>query len=82
VKILSEDSSLILLDSFVCNIYSDVCCVRCSVLKNVEIRFPFTHIVVNSVPSYVQILLASRTSVYKEEVCIDVILVIIFINSV
>jgi hypothetical protein len=41
----------------VCNIYSDVYSVCCSVLKNVELRSPITHNVVNSFPSNVHVSL-------------------------
>jgi hypothetical protein len=74
----------------VCNIYSDMCCLCCSIFENAELRFSSTQNEINSFPYYVDILLASRVSAYKKVVSIvkhmfvvtDVILAIIFYDNV
>jgi hypothetical protein len=52
-----------------CKKYSDVCCECCSVFKSVELYFQFTKNGINSFPSYIFILLASRISCGNKVVC-------------
>jgi hypothetical protein len=53
-----------------CVIIHTVMCVWCVIVfKNVEIRFPVNHNEINSIPSYVHILLASRITSYNKVVC-------------